>query len=559
MHYAYKNEQDQIVTGIIEHNRVHINRSFCNDHGQEYDETGMDELWRQWAHSHMGGQGTLEVAPSKLTSKGSAPFISLDHNKYGEPILPNPTDVPKGYTPTTYYDALTRTFLSTHFALAMGVFERRVKIHWAALVREGVRRFIDEEYLPDDMADRFDDPCRVGEEGLLSMLSFWYDRQQKGCDVVFEFSHWLRYRRAPRQHEIIPRAPRQLAPTVHEPVAQQNDEDQPASPTKDKATRKTSKHRAAIGKKARTDGSKVPGKGTNRIESPEAESSEDEDGVTEPWTGSQDGLFDSEGESEDNSRSDKSEADNDEWSDEGGDGLGEGGGSDREASGKEDGASNPDEGDNGSLPDEGEWGGVTSPQQPPMTPIKRNDRLRTTETRRKTLETSKNTAASRSSKQTKRSTPGPRESTKNDSPAATRASKRRRTDNPEPGAATKDASPAALRSSKRRRVENPEVGKSSKKGTATRAAALRKIARSPTASKPAKSKAPAPAVVDSPAKNTRSRAPAIPDPIPESSPTRKANPPRARKKPVKEKTGEEQDVADIDALFDLRKGRNPPP
>lgn len=214
IHYAFKNEEDQIVTGVIDHNRVLMNRAFIADVGAEYDASGMGELWREWALSHMEGSGVPDVSPSKLTGRGSAPFITLESNKYGEPVLPCPTDIPKGYIPSSYHQALTRTFLSMHYALAMGLFETRVRVHWGALVSKGVRTFIDEDYLPDDLAEQFDDPCRIGDKARLAMLMHWWDRQERGCEVVFEFSHWLRYRRPPRDHEIHPREPRQLAPHI---------------------------------------------------------------------------------------------------------------------------------------------------------------------------------------------------------------------------------------------------------------------------------------------------------------------------------------------------------
>ncbi|KAJ3525421.1 hypothetical protein NMY22_g10584 [Coprinellus aureogranulatus] len=229
MCYAFKDEHNQLCTGVLEHNRALINRSFSTEYAKHLDASGLYDWWREWAESHMGSEETHCLPPAKLTSRGVAPLINMDTNEYGEPVLPNPDIRIPGITPTVYYKGLVRAFLSQHWSLAQGKFEIRGRIPWQAVSQEGFRNFVDEEYLPDDIATKFmGDPCRLRHDDALAMLQHWWKRQEEDEDIVFEFSHYL-VREGKDRHTIRPRVKRELAPTIHD---QEETERTAASPTK---------------------------------------------------------------------------------------------------------------------------------------------------------------------------------------------------------------------------------------------------------------------------------------------------------------------------------------
>ncbi|KAF6742957.1 hypothetical protein DFP72DRAFT_859704 [Ephemerocybe angulata] len=116
--------------------------------------------------------------------------VVLSLNKFGEPIIPNPENVPSAWKAHKYYVRLVRLLVKGFYACAKGVplSKRSAGPPWNSITKDR-SQFVADEYLPDDFG-AFEDPNIMGVEKNQCLLRHWYSRQEAGL-VPLRFHQYL--------------------------------------------------------------------------------------------------------------------------------------------------------------------------------------------------------------------------------------------------------------------------------------------------------------------------------------------------------------------------------
>ena len=100
-------------------------RSFSSDFGSEFRKSGVMGHWGAYARSEFENTGKPESDQPKSdhVRKRGKPLLSLQLNAFGEPIIPDPTDIPPGEQPNEYLKRLIRNVvIYTYGAFCMHSF-----------------------------------------------------------------------------------------------------------------------------------------------------------------------------------------------------------------------------------------------------------------------------------------------------------------------------------------------------------------------------------------------------------------------------------------------------
>ncbi|KAG2745653.1 hypothetical protein P692DRAFT_20648441, partial [Suillus brevipes Sb2] len=98
----------------------------------------------------------------------------------GFPILPDHAEIDSDTR-----KAVVRAFLNWHYQDCSG--KAKDLVPWKEVIPRQ-DELIPPPYLPHGLKIR--EPLRMNRHEATELLDFWYDRQQTGRDVVFEFYSW---------------------------------------------------------------------------------------------------------------------------------------------------------------------------------------------------------------------------------------------------------------------------------------------------------------------------------------------------------------------------------
>jgi hypothetical protein len=78
------------------------------DYGSEFQNSGIMGYWGAYARSEFENDAKADQPKSDQIRKRGKPLLKLDMNAYGEPIIPDPADIPPGEQPGEYLKRLIR-------------------------------------------------------------------------------------------------------------------------------------------------------------------------------------------------------------------------------------------------------------------------------------------------------------------------------------------------------------------------------------------------------------------------------------------------------------------
>ncbi|RXW15267.1 hypothetical protein EST38_g10590 [Candolleomyces aberdarensis] len=189
------------AASFIDYTEEFGGRSFSKDFGLEIEKSAILTYWGAYAKGEFDdGEESDRVDEAQIRKRGK-PLLKLELNKYGEPIIPDPTVIPAGEQPNQYLPRLIRNIVihnyGQHCSLASNVI-------WAltTLMAENVRDFISSEYLPDDLVQYWKEPTGITVKPARKILQFWYGRQQQKQIPLEIHSYW-------DGEALVPREPRQ--------------------------------------------------------------------------------------------------------------------------------------------------------------------------------------------------------------------------------------------------------------------------------------------------------------------------------------------------------------
>ncbi|EAU83219.2 hypothetical protein CC1G_11680 [Coprinopsis cinerea okayama7 len=170
--------------------------AFKKVYKKELQESGILDYWGDYVGNLYNRDVVNQEGPTtKARRSHSKPLVPLPVDKWGVPSLPPLSQMPKGEQTSVWLCDVLRSFFTRHYARGSQPLPSRVGPHsysrvpWKA-IRTNIRRCIDQEYLPDDLAEIWNDPSQLDLDKRLKLYSFYLARQNDPTvDIVFEFSH----------------------------------------------------------------------------------------------------------------------------------------------------------------------------------------------------------------------------------------------------------------------------------------------------------------------------------------------------------------------------------
>ncbi|KAJ2923351.1 hypothetical protein H1R20_g13747, partial [Candolleomyces eurysporus] len=177
-------------------------RSFSKDFGLEIEKSAILTHWGAYAKGEFDdGDQSDQVDEAQIRKRGK-PLLKLELNKYGEPIIPDPTAIPAGEQPNQYLPRLIRNIVIYNYARSCGHEPKDVGPPWSRMA-ENVRDYIGSEYLPDDFVQYWKEPTGITVKPARKILQFWYGRQQEKQIPLDIHNYW-------DGEALVPHEPRQL-------------------------------------------------------------------------------------------------------------------------------------------------------------------------------------------------------------------------------------------------------------------------------------------------------------------------------------------------------------
>ncbi|KAJ3543841.1 hypothetical protein NMY22_g2999 [Coprinellus aureogranulatus] len=228
VHWAYETS-DGFKWGLAEFNKQILGKSFLSTFRKQYDKSGMSDIWQDFA------EGAYEQASSHPLTKmgvkgGKSPLMHLDTTAaFGEPILKDPnSNEGHGVCPRDWLRDMYLAFLTMHWNLALPPETRGgARIAWTGILKN-IRDYVAPEHLPEDLVTLFKKSDEVPKDDLLKLLRFWWDRQTRGEDIVFEFTHTCKTNGSKRQERAARAKPIDGGPRPQRDSAEDDAEDSEA-------------------------------------------------------------------------------------------------------------------------------------------------------------------------------------------------------------------------------------------------------------------------------------------------------------------------------------------
>lgn len=112
---AFRRPNGKITNGDFDFNDTLGNgRSYKTANPDTYRQAGISMTdWMQ--HNATYYDSSKKVAPGTSTLRSKKQLVHLEQNKYGEPMLQDPSIIPPGQKPREYRQNTLRSFISQHY------------------------------------------------------------------------------------------------------------------------------------------------------------------------------------------------------------------------------------------------------------------------------------------------------------------------------------------------------------------------------------------------------------------------------------------------------------
>ena len=115
---ALESPEGSVETGILDFNDSIGGGTSYLSANPNWTQEGIDlDSWNEHWKDYYGPQQDIKIHHKKLPRK----LLKFEENEYGEPILPNPMDVPRNQNARTWRQAVIRGFLTRHYGMLNSV------------------------------------------------------------------------------------------------------------------------------------------------------------------------------------------------------------------------------------------------------------------------------------------------------------------------------------------------------------------------------------------------------------------------------------------------------
>ncbi|KAJ2911643.1 hypothetical protein MD484_g8770, partial [Candolleomyces efflorescens] len=207
MFVTYVGESGGTVVSFMDYTSDFGNRSFSTDFGSEFQSSGVMGYWGAYGRAEFGDAVNASHPKSDHIRKRGKPLLDLRLNAFGEPIIPDPADVPAGEQANEYLKRLIRNIVIYTYARACRRDPKSVGPPWARMAQE-IRSFVRPDYLPDELAIHFKEPTGIKVKPAREILGLWYRRQSEGL-IPLDIHNVL-----DEEGNLVPRIPRERLDTA---------------------------------------------------------------------------------------------------------------------------------------------------------------------------------------------------------------------------------------------------------------------------------------------------------------------------------------------------------
>jgi hypothetical protein len=198
---AYETPEGLVNTGIMDFNDDLGGGAAYMAKNANWNMEGID--MDSWNHHNRDYYNSEQIPASISSTKLPSSLIRLEQNEFGEPILPNPSQVPKGQTSRKWRQGLVRAFMTHHYCKSS---ESKLpqNVHWLPALASASERpipwkkllprigdCVEEEHLPAHLLSLLGEPSTMKDDQCYSLLGFWYTRQTTGLSPTFRFKKYL--------------------------------------------------------------------------------------------------------------------------------------------------------------------------------------------------------------------------------------------------------------------------------------------------------------------------------------------------------------------------------